>query len=176
MTGFITVCFSDWNADTFQPGVMAIRKGKRTDQPIRRPLRPDEVQGTDYYIKPDPDFQNGLYVCCHRKLREALQAGDTLFFRTLWCGEPYLIGYFLIEAKFRDKDPVCVANLEKSRLIDFQLTITPRLIRRVRPNAVLVPGRHFNHQVNQVFGRNYSRLSDPATRYLIGRIKRFNQH
>ena len=173
MAGFLTVCFSDWNSDVFRRGVMAIRNGRRTEQPLRRPLRPDEIEEVHYYIKPDPDFDTGFYTHCHRKLRQAIQVGDTLFFRTLWRGQPYLIGYFLIEAKLlSDESPVCLANLEKSRLIDFRLKITPRLIRKVRPNAVLVPGRHFNHQVNQTFGRSYIRLSDPATRYLIERINR----
>ena len=172
MAGFLTVCFSDWNADKFRRGVMRIKDGVRTNRPIRRPLQPDEIEGIHYCIKPDPDFERGLYRVCHLKLRQVIEAGDVLFFRTLWRGQPYLIGYFWIAGKSSGRDdPVCLADLSSSRLIDFSLEITPSLIRKVNPRAALVPGRHFNHQVTQAFGRNYIRLSDEATDYLIRLIE-----
>ncbi len=172
MTGFLTVCFSDWNADEFQRGVMRIKDGVRTNCPIHRPLYPDEVEGIHYYIKPDPDFERGLYRACHLKLRQVLEAGDVLFFRTLWRGKPYLIGYLTILGKSGKMDPICLADFARSRLIHFSLKITPSLIRKVNPRATLVPGWHFNDQVTQAFGRNYFRLSDKSTKYLIRLINR----
>jgi hypothetical protein len=70
------------------------------------------------------------------------------------------------------KDPICLVDFTRSRLINFSLEITPSLVRKVNPRATLVPGRHFNNQVTQAFGRNYIRLSDKLTKYLIRLINR----
>ncbi len=171
MTSYLTVCFSDWNYDTFQRGVMKIRNGKRTNDPIRRPLKITEVEGQDYYIKPDPDFAVGVYGRCHRQLRLSIKPGDLLFLRTLWRGKPYLLGYFKIKEKIGTTDPICRADLANSRLINFQHEITPELVRMVKPDWK--DSRHFNQQVVSALGRNYIKLDEKRTNYLLDLINQY---
>jgi len=172
MRGFITVCFSDWTKETFDNGIMRIIRGKRSDVPIRRPIRSDEVEGIDYYRKPDPDFLNFTYSRCHKKLRQQLQENDVLFFRTLWRGRQYLIGYFTIKEKRGDpQNPICIAEPSKSLLINFNLEITPELVKKLNPRARFNKSRHLNMWINEWLGRNYLKLPPEATNYLMELIK-----
>lgn len=168
---YLTVCFCDWNYSTFHRGVMKIRNGKRTDEPIRRPLRITELEGQDYYVKPDPDFAVGVYGRCHRQLRVALKPGDLLFLRTLWRGKPYLIGYFKISEKIGTADPICRADLTNSRLINFQLEITPEILEVVKPDCR--DKRHFNQQVVSALGRNYIKLDRKLSNYLLDLVNHY---
>ena len=168
MQGYITPCFSDWNATTFQRGVMQIQNGTRTDRAIRRPLKEkEETEGVDYYIKPDPDFDNYTYSRCHRGLRKSIDKGDLLFFRTLWRGKHYLIGYFLIKGKMGDyNDPICIASEEDSPLIDFSLPISPALVKKINSRAKFTSARPLNRQMNEFLGRNYLKLSSDGLKLL----------
>ncbi len=168
MNGYITPCFSDWNATTFQRGVMQVKNGTRTDRAIRRPLQEkEEIEGVDYYVKPDPDFDNYTYSRCHRSLRKSIDIGDLLFFRTLWRNKHYLIGYFLIEDKEGDpENPICIASAEDSPLIDFSLTMSPDLVRKINPRAKFTSTRPLNRQMNEFLGRNYLRLNSDGLKLL----------
>lgn len=173
MPGFITTCFCDWNSETFRRGVMKIRNGKRTDCAIRRQLRPDEVQGRDYYIKVDPDFDNGTYSRCHLKLRQTLQPEDVLFFRALWRERPYVVGYFTIDHKEESEcGPVCAADLSESKLVNFSLEVTPILLETLNPKFRHNKNRNWNFQANEFLGRNYMRLTVDATQKLLEIIVR----
>ncbi len=172
MRGFITVCFSDWTQKVFNNGIMRIIRGKRSDEPIRRPIKPDEVEGIDYYIKPDPNFLDFTYSRCHRKLRQQLRKDDILFFRTLWRGKQYLVGYFAIKEKTVDsQDPICIANPDKSLLINFSLEITPDLVKKLNPRVKPNNSRHLNMWINESLGRSYLQLTPETTIYLINLIK-----
>jgi hypothetical protein len=161
LAAYITTCFADWQSDTFRRGVMRIRNGKRTDEPIRRPLRPNEVEGVHYYVKADPDFDRLTYSRCHRSLRRKLQVGDRLFFRTLWRGKPYIIGYGMVSAKSGPADdPICHLNPLYTHLIDFRLPVTAKLVMLVNPEARRNRKFHFNAWVNVRLGRNYYRIRD----------------
>lgn len=176
MAAYITTCFADWQAESFRRGIMAIRAGRRTDAQIRRPLRTDEIEGTHWYQKADPDFKRFTYSRCHRGLRRTLQVGDTLFFRTLWRGRPYIIGYAVIREKSGPADnPVCHLDHALSHLIDFRLPVTANLVRRLNPRAKARPTCDFNHWVNARLGRNYlclqrGRVCGDRERYLMDRV------
>ena len=168
MQGYVTYCFSDWMSASFQRGIMRIRDGERVDLPIRRPLRSDEREGREYYVKPDPDFERGTYSVCHRRLRIALDAGDLLFFRSLWRGKQYLIGYFSVaEKRGPDDDPVIIADLARSRLVHFQLPITLRVARIINPETRFRRGVADNAVLNGRLGRNYKRLPPKAADRLV---------
>lgn len=160
MSGYITVCFSDWTNDTFSRGVMRIVRGVRTEYPLRRPLLASECEGKDYYVKEDPDFKNFTYRKCHKGLRKRLEAGDILFFRTLWRRKPYIIGYFVITGK---RDGICLADREKSVCIDFRMRVTKNLVKVLNPSAVWNRKVHFNKWVNAALGRNYLKLGPETT-------------
>jgi hypothetical protein len=168
VAGYLTVCFSDWTKDSFRNGVMRIVDGRRTDDPIRRSINPAEVEGIDYYIKPDPDFRGCAYRRCHRQLRQQLEVGDILFFRTLWRNCQHLIGYFTISAKVGDtEDPVCLADPSRSLLLPgYIVPITEELVCRLNSCAVPNSTRHINAWINENLGRNYLRLSAERTAFL----------
>lgn len=155
---------------------MAIKNGKRTDTPIRRSLGAGDREGISWYRKPDPDFQQLTYSRCHRSLRRNLLAGDTLFFRALWRGKPYVIGYGVISEKSGPLDnPVCHLDPALSHLIDFKLPITESMVLRLNPRAVQNPSLHFNSWVNACLSRNYLCLHQGPTcgkreRYLMNRV------
>jgi hypothetical protein len=173
LAAYITTCFADWQSDTFRRGIMAVRNDKRTNTQIRRALRSDEVEGVHWYRKTDPDFEQFTYRKCHRGLRQVLEVGDTLFFRTLWRGKPYIIGYMVIAGKSGPaNDPVCHADRSISHLIDFRLPVTMGLVRRLNPRARALRRCDFNHWVNARLGRNYlclqrGRICGSRERYLI---------
>ncbi|MDA2922529.1 hypothetical protein MYX07_04675 [Patescibacteria group bacterium AH-259-L07] len=167
MKGYLTVCFSNWKEEIFTNGIMRIKNGKRTDDPIRRPLKPGEMEGIHYYIKPDPDFFNFTYSRCHRRLRQQLQKDDILFFRTLWREKQYIIGYFTIKEKVgAPEDPICVADPKQSLLIHYELEVTPGLVYRLNPHAQSNRSRHINMWINERLGRDYLMLGPGATTYL----------
>ena len=172
MRGYITVCFSDWINDNFDNGVMHITNGIRTDRPIRRKLAINEIEGVHYYRKPDPDFKNFTYSRCHKSLRQQLQRGDVLFFRTLWQEKQYIIGYFLIKGIMGDpKNPICLADPNQSLLIDYKFEVTLDLVRFLNPLAYLNQSRHFNKCTNEWLGRNYLSLDLETATCLINLLK-----
>lgn len=174
MEGFLTVCFSDWTKDYFSRGVMRIINGRRTDQPIRRNLKINEKEGVDYYIKTDPDFENFSYSRCHKKLRQQIKCGDLLFFRTLWRGKHYFIGYFLIkEKRGNPENPICLADKNQSLLLpNFIVPITPAVVKKLNPKAVFLKSRNLNLQINEWLGRNYLKLDQKKTAYLKNFLER----
>lgn len=157
---FITPCFADhYSGEKFVPGPMSIIDGKRTDYPIRRKLTPNDIEGVNWYRKPDPDFKKGTYSRCHRALRKTLQPRDTLFFRTLWHGAPYLIGYFeIIEKRGDVNNPICVTDVTHMKCVDFLIPITQGMVKIANPKARFKK-RHFNMVVNENLGRSYMELS-----------------
>lgn len=173
MSGFITYCFSDWQSERFERGRAHIVNGVRTDNPIRRPLRKNELEGIDYYVKADPDFTTGTYGVCHRKLRQIIQPGDILFFRTLWRKEQYLIGFFSIEGKCgEDENPILCANLQSSRLIHFSLPITFDLAKQINPKTKFRDGVHPNCSINGRLGRNFKRIDNATTNMLLTLVEK----
>lgn len=177
MHGFITYCFSDWQSGLFQRGVMQIKNGTRNDTPIRRPLKKDELENRDYYIKADPNFALGIYGVCHRKLRKVIQLGDVLFFRTLWRGQQYIIGYFLVERKDgTENNPILIADLKNSQLIHFTLPITLDLAQQINPDASFCRGVHHNVSINGRLGRNYKRIDEHTTHMLMDLMKETQSH
>lgn len=172
--GFITVCFSDWTKEKFNRGVMRIVNGDRTDYPVRRDLKPWEKENIDYYVKPDPDFSKLAYRSCHRKLRQKIQPGDILFFRTLWRGSQYFIGYFLIKEKTGDSNnPICIGDRPSSFLSpEFKIKITEEMVRKLNPKAVFKKMQPVNPQINHWLGRNYLKLDTEKTVYLMSLIQK----
>jgi len=154
---------------------MRIINENRTDYPIRRDLKPGEKENIDYYVKPDPDFSNFTYRSCHKKLRQQIEPGDILFFRTLWRGKQYLIGYFLIKQKADDSDnPICIGDSLCSFLSpEFKIEITPELVRKINPKAVFKKSQHVNSQINHWLGRNYLKLDTKKTVYLMNLIQKY---
>lgn len=169
MAGYLTYCFSDWIKERFSRGVMFMRNGVRTDEPVRHPLPEHWREGTDYYVKADPDFELWTYSRCHKQLRLHVKTGDTIFFRTHWRGKQYFIGYFVIGEKAGDRDnPILVADRRKSLFLpQFSFEITPELIaklnRRVRQHHVK---RYHPNVLAMFLGRNYLAINDRQTRYL----------
>ena len=158
---FITPCFADETQESFVPGPMRIVNGKQTDFPIRRQIRiqKDQIEGIDWYRKPDPDFKKGTYTRCHKALRKTLHIGDVLFFRTLWRDAPYLIGYFEITDKTEDSEnPLCVTDVTHSKCVDFLIPITKGMV-LVANKKARFGKRHFNMVVNENLGRSYMELS-----------------
>ena len=146
---------------------MAIVEGKRSNRAIRRVLRSGEVENIHWYLKTDPDFDAFTYSRCHRLLRRTLRLDDVLFFRTLWRGRPYIIGYFTIVGIVWPKEnPVILASKERSPLIHYALPVTSSLVRLLNPRAAGPRTCSFNHWVNARLGRNYMRLDAPAAAYL----------
>ncbi len=163
MAAYITSCFSSWQSDTFKRGICAIVRGKRTDRAIRRWLKSREKEGKHWYRKADPDFDDFTYSRCHRTLRRILCSGDVLFFRTLWRGDPYLIGFFRITGKTGpSENPVCHADPEMSALIYFRkcMRITPSLVGVLNPKAGPRCKRPYNQWANEQLGRNWMQLDD----------------
>jgi len=168
MNGFITYCFSDWQSELFQRGVMQIKNGTRNDVPIRRPMQVYELENRDYYVKADPNFELGTYSVCHRKLRQVIQPGDVLFFRTLWRRKQYFIGYFLVKRKGgTEANPFLVADLKNSQLIHFTLPITLDLAQQINPDTSFRSCVHPNASINGRLGRNYKRIDEHTTYMLI---------
>ncbi|MEW6617432.1 MAG: hypothetical protein AB1333_03390 [Patescibacteria group bacterium] len=171
MVGIITPCFSDQNKSTFERGIMRISaNGKRTNDPFLGSLA-KKKEGVNYYIKKDPDFKNGTYSVCHQGLRRVIRPGDYLFFRTLWRGRQYLIGYFFIKEKSGSdpKNPVLVADLKKSKLVHFSIPITSKIVKKINPkfSEEKFKTRHPNQVINEFLGRYSTRLSYQATKYLL---------
>lgn len=151
---------------------MRMRSGRRTDTPIRRSLKKEEQEGIDYYIKADPDFAQGTYSVCHRKMRQVMQVGDVLFFRTLWRGQQYLVGYFLVrEKRGMSDDPILVADSKKSVLVHFKVPVTIKLAQKINPAMRLRAGVHRNSSINGRLGRNFKRLDAKTTHMLMLLVK-----
>lgn len=170
--GFITYCFSDWEADTFERAPMVMRNGERTDTPLRSSLE-GLIEGMDYYLKPDPDFAQGTYSRCHRKLREQIRPGDYIFFRTNHRDRQFLIGYFRIKEKIEGKiGPILVADPDESQRIDFEFELHRDnwdVVERLNPRAVggYDPDRTINR--NMMFlGRDYLILDRTKKDFLLG--------
>lgn len=174
MRGFLTICYCDWTKKYFSRGVMRIIGNKRTNQPIYRSIKSDEKEEKDYYIKTDPDFSNFTYSRCHKKLRQQIQPGDILFFRTLWQRKQYFIGYFLIKEKTgSSENPICVADKNSSLFVpDFRIKITPEIVKKLSPRAVFKKSRHINSQINENLGRNYLCLDSQKVAYLVNLIQK----
>lgn len=171
MASYITPCFSDWQQETFRRGIMAIVNGKRSDREIRRLLRADDREGIRWYRKADPDFDHYTYSRCHRTLRRALLPDDIVFFRTLWRGHPYIIGYFTVRGfAGPPDDPIVMASPNRSRLIHYRLPVTPRIVRRLNPRARSPGTRPLNQWTNEQLGRNWMRLDRQVAVYLKTRI------
>lgn len=171
MVGIITPCFSNQHEDVFERGAARIgTDGKRTNDPFLGPLI-KKNEGVSYYIKKDPDFKKGTYSIYHQRLRKTIRPGDYLFFRTLWRGRHYLIGYFFIKEKNGSdpKNPVLVADLKKSKLVHFSIPITPEIVKKINPkfSEEKFKTRHPNQVINEFLGRYSMRLSYPATKYLL---------
>jgi len=172
VSGFLTYCFSDWEREEFKRGVMRIRHNIKTDEPIRRPLRENEIEGRDYYVKADPNFGRGTYGVCHRGLRKILQPEDVLFFRTLWRQQQYLIGYFVVNGTMGSfENPTVLADTARSRLVNFKLPITLELAKQINQETKYRRGIHPNRTLNGRLGRNYKRLDEQTTRVLIALIE-----
>lgn len=173
MNGFITYCFSDWQSEQFRRGVMQIKNGRRTDTPIRRLIQAEEFENIDYYVKADPNFELGTYGVCHRKLRQTIRPRDILFFRTLWRGMQYFIGYFLIERiGGTEANPILISDLKNSQLIHFALPITLDLAQQINPEMVFRSGVHPNTSINGRLGRNYKRIDEHTTHMLMELIQK----
>lgn len=169
MRSFITYCFADWMQPTFANGIMRIRNGRRTDEPIRHPLPAHWKKDVHYYIKPDPDFVNWTYSRCHRKLRRIVHPGDIIFFRTLWRSQQYFIGYFIIEGTCGEAtNPVLAADPRRSLFVPaFASPISSSLILRLNPRAKLVHVERYHPNVLAMFlGREYLALNTKRTHFL----------
>lgn len=177
MTGYITVCYSDQTQDKFKRGVMRIRDGKRTDEILKRELREYELENRDYYIKSDPNFDNWTYSVCHKSLRKALLPKDVLFFRTLWRGKQYFIGYFEISLKTGDENnPVCYADSGKSFLIDgYRFVIKPEVVELLNENANYVKTPNKKRFICQYLSRYFLRLDEERTAFLKSEIDTHRQ-
>jgi hypothetical protein len=173
MNGFLTVCYSDQGTESFERGVFYIKNGRKTKSQVKRALSPNEVQGAHFWRKPDPDFSRLTYSICHRRLRQKLEVGDILFFRTLWRGRHYLLGYFLVKDKvdsgLKDRGPIIFGDDERSLLIHYVLKITPALVMKLNPRS-LPPkrGENLNMWMNRRLGRDHLRLSPENTEFLKG--------
>jgi hypothetical protein len=167
MTGYITVCYSDQTSEIFKRGVMKIKDGKRTEYQIYGSVA-DMTENKDYYVKPDPNFENWIYSKCHKSLRKKLNPKDILFFRTRWHNEQYFIGYFVILSKSDDElNPICYADRKSSLLINgYKCRITPALV------ETIIPGTNFSCYPNKKrfitnkLSRNYLMLTDEKTYFL----------
>ncbi|MBS3165007.1 hypothetical protein J4439_06255 [Candidatus Woesearchaeota archaeon] len=168
MQGYLTYCFSDWLSESFRRAPMRIRDGKRTDVPLRTSLE-DLVEGEDYYVKADPDFDALTYRVCHRRLRERIQPGDYLFFRTNHCEQQYVIGYFRIQGKEdSERGPILHGDRADSLLLDFRLELSPQnwdVVQRLNPRAQYHPERSINLNL-LALGRNYLLLDEERTVFL----------
>ncbi len=173
--GFITYCFSDWEADSFKRAPMKIRDGERSEVPQHGSLE-GLVEGEDYYLKPDPDFDELTYGICHRKLREKIQPGDYLFFRTNHRDQQFIIGYFRVADKVEgDRGPVLIADPERSRCIDFDFKLSEDnwdVVETLNPRA---KGRYDSERADSrnmmALGRNYLILDQEKTDYLLGLLQ-----
>lgn len=151
---------------------MRIRHYSKTDEPIRRSLHKNELEGRDYYVKADPDFDRGTYSVCHQGLRKILKPKDIIFFRTLWRGQQYLIGYFVVKGKTGSvTDPTVFADTERSCLINFALPVTLELAQQINPETKYRYGVHPNATLNGRLGRNYKRIDEQTTRMLVALIE-----
>jgi len=178
MNGYITVCYSDQNQEIFKRGVMRIRNGVKTEEIIQRPLRKDDIEGENYYIKTDPNFDQWTYSICHKSLRKVLSPKDILFFRTLWRGNQYFIGYFTISHKSGDgNNPVCYADLSNSFLINgYKFVITPKLVEILNDNADYSKTSNKKRFVSGYLSRCYLHLSADKTEFLKKELDKFRQH
>lgn len=174
MASYITYCFSDWTKTKFANGIMRIRDGKRTDVPIRHPLPLHWSEGTDYYVKSDPDFKKLIYSHCHKRLRLRAKPGDTIFFRTLWRDKQYFIGYFTIKTRTGDPlNPILIANPEASLLIKtFTAAISPAMIRILNPRATARRERMYPPNIFAMFlGREFLALNNNRTAWLKKQLR-----
>ncbi|MDP2598759.1 MAG: hypothetical protein Q8P49_02935 [Candidatus Liptonbacteria bacterium] len=168
--GYITYCFSNWTKKTFSNGVMLMRNGKRTDDPIRHAVPAHWKLSIDYYIKPDPNFKNWTYSRCHKKLRRCAKPGDIIFFRTLWMARQYLIGYFVVAGKSGDEqNPVLIADPSKSLFIpQFKIPITQKLVMRMNPRATKKHAAMYHPNIFAMFlGREFLSLDAKRTDFLV---------
>ncbi len=177
MTGYVTVCYSNQSEEVFKRAPMRIRNGVRTNELIKRKIRKNEKENEDYYIKTDPNFDNYTYSTCHRSLRKVLLPGDILFFRTLWRGKEYFIGYFDIVYKSTYKDDnKCYALPQTSLLIPgYRYVITPSLVQRLNPNANLSRSVNENRFISYYLARSYLKLTLENTRFLKSELDKFKQ-
>jgi hypothetical protein len=177
MSGYITVCYSNQNQDGFRRGVMRIRNGIRTEKIINSPLSDNYIEGVDYYIKADPNFDKWTYSICHRALRKALLPKDILFFRTLWRDKQYFVGYFVISFKTGDKDnPICHAVPSESFLINgYKFAIKPEIVELLNENANYSKTFNKKRFVSNYLSRYYLRLDEERTAFLKSEIDKYRQ-
>lgn len=151
----ITFCFSDQNSNKFKRGII-----QKTKCGLER--------------KVDPDFEKGTYSVCHQKLREKMEVGGTLFFRTTWHDEPYIIGYFDIGEKVKGEyGPILIAK--KKVCVDYDLSISIMTLEKIAPGFP-----HFSYIlhktmpqiVNYALGRQYKVLNEEQAIYLKTLIER----
>ena len=139
----ITFCFADQDSETFKRAIV-----KETKCGLER--------------KADPDFEEGTYSVCHQKLREKMEAGGTLFFRTTWRDEPYIIGYFdIAERKEGEYGPVLIAK--KRVCINYRLPVSFLILDKLAPNSLYF--KHLLYKtmpqvVNYAPGRQYKILEE----------------
>ena len=165
-TGILTYAYSDDRSESFSNGVMRISNGKKTDRKISSV--DGKVEGVDYYVKPDPDFENGLYGVCHHDIRERIAEDEYLFFRTLWRGNSYLLGYFRVGSKIETPNgPLLVAR--DISLKNYEVPITEDIVKEVNPsaNGEAKACRSFNEWINYNMGyRSYLKLDEEKTSFL----------
>ncbi len=120
MEGYLTYCYCDQDSEKFERGWVK-----------------DEG---NLWQKTDPNFQERTYSECHLKLREKIQIGDYLFFRTNWRRAPYIIGYFLIGDKKKQEEFEGPRLIAKERLcIDFNFQIDAELLTFLSPRLKMAP-------------------------------------
>jgi len=156
---------------------MRIRDGKRTDEILKREVRDDEKENRDYYIKSDPDFDKWTYSVCHKSLRKVLLPNDLLFFRTLWRGQQYFVGYFEISLKTGDEiNPICHADFGKSLLIDgYRFVIKPEIVVILNENANFSETSNKKRFISHHLARNYLRIDEEKTAFLKSEIDKYRQ-
>jgi len=169
--GMVTYAYSDWNVNHFANGIMKIRGGKHTDVPIHRSLKENENEGIDYYVKPDPNFKDATYDVCHPEIRERINVGEFLFFRTLWRESPYFFGYFHIGEKIDgEKGPILKADMWGR--FPYTMPISEETVLNLNPKAKDSHARSFNEWVNYNLGyRRYLELDEQRTDYLLNVMK-----
>ena len=175
MNGYITVCYSDQNQEIFGRGTMRIRNGVRTEEIIQRALRKDDIEGENYYVKADPNFDQLTYSVCHKALRKALSPGDFLFFRTLWREKQYFLGYFVISYKSGSGDnPICHADPVRSFLIEgYRFVIKPDLVEILNESANYSKTKNKKRFISYYLSRSFLHLNDKKTEYLKSEIDRY---
>lgn len=156
MEGYLTYCYCDQDSEKFE------REWVKSEGKL--------------WQKTDPNFQEGTYSECHQRLREKIQTGDYLFFRTNWRSVPYIIGYFLIGNKEKQDEFEGPQLIAKDRLcIDFNLHLNKELVEMINPEArnLYKNVRSWAEGVNFALGfRQYKKLNEEKTKNLLKLIHR----